>query len=134
MKDSDYRLIESLVEDYSLQIRRTSSACEVLMNREKDKLTIEGVGNEYIVSSREWHEHCNSTEELNELLSGLLSGSVQIAIKYRGNIPVGHQVQSVKEGKITVLGESGVLLSPFWLKKRYSLIDYSGGKKHIRAI
>lgn len=79
---------------------------------------------EFTISTSAWHEHFGDLDQLLDFLDSLFSGRIQIVVKYRGETPVRHQIQVLKDGKVNVISQTGALLPLFWRLKSLETLRY----------
>ena len=124
-------LLVKIKDKYQIDLNERDNEIELLTVGKDKKFTVSYSHGEYTVYSDKWHEHFEDLEELEKFIDGLLAGNIQIAIKYRGQTPVGHQVQIIKDRKKHVISQTGSLFSAFWKKNSIEYINYSTANKTI---
>jgi len=119
------QLISELAKHPNVRASADGSGFIVRTCDDEHAIKIQGVGDEFIVFAEEWHEHFDGAEEVLTFVRGLLSGTIEVAVKFRGPTPVGHQVHALEGGVRRVVSASGCLLSPFWRKKTIRILRYA---------
>jgi len=73
---------------------------------------------EYVVHLDGWHEHFELADEALECFAFAFSGSSRLAITYRGRTPVKWVLEYLDESGWQAESEVGMILIPFWLRRR----------------
>ena len=91
-----------------------------------------------------WHEHfigqsgdllgLDGPYSLEEFLDGLFKGTIQIIVKYRGDIPVAQEVGFVGEGEFEGIHHTSILrLKSFFKRRWYKKLEYKVDNKQLEG-
>jgi hypothetical protein len=75
-------------------------------------------GGRFTVNFAGWHEEFDSADAAVNCFAFGLSAACRLHVTYRGRMPTSWSVQSHVDGEWTTDSTTGLLLVPFWLRKR----------------
>jgi hypothetical protein len=127
------RIKEQKIKDIDV-IEKIKSAFPVKVTTEKgimiefegveEKFNLDTAHDEFTIYTDTWHYHFADMDMLLTFFKDIFAGTLQIVVKFRGKTPVAHQVQLVKDGKVYVVSQTGILIPLFWRKKSYKTLNY----------
>jgi hypothetical protein len=79
---------------------------------------ITGNSREWIVGFDGWHEHFDTEAEAVHCFIWGLSGKCRLSVNFRGRFPYKWTVEYEEGGEWRSLGTTGLLVFPFWRRKR----------------
>lgn len=125
------KILEQFQENYFVHFSQNEDGFELDLDGIDEKFQIGISGDEIILFGEAWHEHFEGPNEFQEFLKELFIGSIQIVTKYRGNTPVAHQLQILRDGVPIVISQTGSIFSPFWREKSFKTITYKAANKPL---
>ncbi|MBS3763969.1 MAG: hypothetical protein ACLFWL_13675 [Candidatus Brocadiia bacterium] len=135
MCDEIQAVLATMKEQYPLTICEEGDFVhlDVRGTRSNFRLTVSRSDN--ILFSDVWHIHFGRENPLtlHALLEGLFEGTIQVVVKFRGDMPVGQKVRVIQDDGPHHVSWSGVLLSPFWRRKSYRTFTYETASKTMNA-
>lgn len=134
MKESIFRELEGLQDTYPIKVKPTDNGFEILLANGEDKLRIVDEGFECILYGQAWHKHCETAEELRQLLNNLFTGKTHVVVKFRGEQPVGYQLRTAEGDRVSVSRWIGKLFTPFWRRKRFVSIRFLNADRQTLTV
>lgn len=113
------KIRNKLEQDPRVRLETTDTAVTVSMRDGSGfPVRFEGVDGEYRVFFDGWHEHFEDEDEALACLAFGLSSRCRLVTTYRGDRPVKWTVESREGDSWRVESTTGLLLVPFWRRRR----------------
>jgi len=132
MNEEVIATLKRLKEKYTFEISSEKDLIHLDVDglNEKFRLSISPV--DHIVFTKIWHEHFDEPPmNLQSLLENLLSGNIQIVVKYRGDTPVSHRTRIIRNDGPKYSSWTRSLVSPFWRRKSYKTFTYEAANLRL---
>jgi len=130
MKTED--IIESLNRinnDYRLKYLIKGDMIHFTVEGITDEFLTSIVGDECVISTKDWHEHFSTIEDMEYFMKCLFIGNAEIVVTYRGDKAVSHLIQILENGSSRFVSKTGTLSFSFWRPKTTKKLEYKIANK-----
>lgn len=115
--DNIIETLDRLNRDYPLKYVRKGDEVHFTVEGITDEFWASILADECIVSTKDWHEHFSTLDDMEAFMKCLFIGKAEIILTYRGDKPVSHRTQIVSETGPQVVSRTGAIFFPFWKSK-----------------
>ena len=133
MLEAVQRAVARIAERHGVEAERVADGLEIVLAGSAERLTVLVHEDACLCRADEWHVHLHDADALADFLNRLFAGDVQIVVKYRGETPVAHQVQVTEAGRVRVVSQTRLLITPFWRRKSFRTLRYEHGIKSVET-